>query len=120
MKNNTILSIVLVTLLMISGSVIGQTVATETSISEEQKPEVIVVSANYGLLVGYSFFIEHRGAKRTGNKETYRFFQRELSVMGNPSDAANFMNNSGYDLQEVYSFPKDTETTTINYVYKKR
>ena len=94
--------------------------AQKFTVAENEKPEMIVISANYGLLIGYSFFIEYRGAKRTGRKEIYKSLEDEIIQMGNPSDAMIFMNNSGYDLLEVYSFPKGVDTVTINYVFKKR
>lgn len=119
MKNTTRLLGLLVAL-FISTSMYAQDVPLSTSIPEEGKPKMIVVSANYGLLFGYSFFIEHRGAKRSGNKEIYKTFENELINMGNPSDATLFMENSGYELMQVYSFPKGDDITTINYVYRKR
>lgn len=119
MKKAVLLFAVVCTLCVTQNS-FAQEVALKSSIPDEQKPEMIVVSANYGLILGYSFFIEHRGSKRTGNKQIYKTFEDELIRMGNPSDAVLFMENSGYDLLEVYSFVKDEDITTINYVYKKR
>jgi hypothetical protein len=112
-----ILSSLLGILLLTSQHSFGQT----STIPETEKPNMIVISANYGLLFGYSFFVEHRGSKRTGKKELYKKFENDIINMGNPSDAMSFMNNSGYDLLQVYSFPKGTEgDVTINYVFKKK
>lgn len=92
-----------------------------SEISEEEKPTMIVLSANYGLLLGYAFYIEHRGSNKNANrKEIYKRIEDETSKMNNPSDAMNFMNDFGYDLLQVYSFPKGTDAVTINYVFKKK
>lgn len=88
---------------------------------EEEKPQMLVVSANYSLLLGYAFYIEHRGAKITGRKELYKNIEKEIINMRNPSDAMNFMYEFGYELIEVYSFPSIVDNElTVNYVFKRK
>ena len=111
-----VLSIFLGAFLLISSQSFGQ----NSTIPENEKPEMLVVSANYGLLLGYAFFIEHRGGKRTGRKNIYKRIESEILDMRNPSDAMNFMDDFGYRLLQVYSFPTGPQEVTVNYVFKKK
>ncbi|HAS45770.1 MAG TPA: hypothetical protein DCS93_35140 [Microscillaceae bacterium] len=110
----SLISLLLVSLLM------SNQAKAQASISDEQKPDMLVVTGTYSLLLGYDFIIEHRGAKRTGRKQLYIKLEDELRRMGNPSDFMNKMHELGYDFIQAYNFKAFDETSSTNYVFVKR
>lgn len=127
MKILTMKKTILLILCMCVSSLVGSSLCFSESAAqmeppfEGEKPQVLVISANYSLLLGYAFYIEHRGAKITGRKELYKNIEKEIINMRNPSDAMNFMYEFGYELIEVYSFPSIVDNElTVNYVFKRK
>lgn len=112
--------IILSTFFLFASRLLGQTVPMETSLSDEEKPKMLVISADFSVAFGYSFYMENRGSKQTGNRDIYKKFEGDLVRMRNPSDAMLFMDNSGYDLLDVYQFAIGESTITINYIFRKR
>lgn len=110
----------LVAVLFFSALFISPAAQAQTLLTETEKPAMLVVTGNYGLLIGYSFVIEHRGAKRTGRKKLYKKLEDHIDSMGNPSDLMNKMYELGYDFVQAYNFTDLGEKAQTNYVFRKR
>ncbi|OJJ17233.1 hypothetical protein BKI52_31495 [marine bacterium AO1-C] len=106
--------------LLLVGLLMSNQAKAQSSVPDKQKPDMLVITGTYSLILGYGFFIEHRGAKRTGRKQLYKKLEDALERMGNPSDFMNKMHELGYDFIQAYNFKAFDETSSTNYVFRKR